>query len=168
MNSFFKKVSVISLLTASSFALEIPSEILAKHQVACPSFDADYMMTEVYKLPKSEYGSANTLYILGCEMYAYNTMEKAYLANSYETKSVSVAEVTAAGDIYATDDLMGSNFDLQTLTLATFNKGRGLGDCGNSAEYKFDVNLEKFVLVEARSKQECDGEDTEWPVVYKK
>ena len=101
-------------------------------------------------------------------MYAYNSLEKAYIVNDYETKQVSVAEVSTDGSIFATNDLMGAGFDAATNTLGTFVKGRGMGDCGATATYGYNVNEQKFYLMEARVKDACDGEETDWPVVYKK
>lgn len=152
-------------------AIEIPKEVLDRHTAVCPEFTQnEYLQREAYTLPGTEYSKqARTLYVLGCEMYAYNSLEKAYIVTPYETLNVSVADVGADGSITATSDLMGAGFDPETLTLGTFQKGRGIGDCGSAATYKYEATLEKFVLVEARVKDACDGEvESEWPLVYKK
>jgi hypothetical protein len=82
---------------------------------------------------------------------------------------VAVAEVVTDRSITATSDLMGTAFDQASLMLSTFSKGRGIGDCGTSAVYKYDANSEKFVLLEARLKEQCDGDsESDWPVVYSK
>jgi hypothetical protein len=170
-------------LLALSFALsfssvfadtfEIPKDILDRHVKACPEFTepgrGEYLTREKYTLPGSEYSKeSRTLYLLGCEMYAYNSREKAYIVTPYETIDVSVAEIDGKGSITATDDLMGAGFDQDTLTLGTFQLGRGMGDCGSAASYKYDPMYERFILVEARLKEECDGQETDWPIIYKK
>lgn len=158
---------------ANEAKIEIPADVLARHQVACPTFgtaEGEYLTAEKYTLPGSEYSKApRTLYVLGCELYAYNSREKAYIVTPYETLDVSVAEVSGDGSITATNDLMGAGFNPEDLTLGTFQKGRGIGDCGSSTTYKYSPESEKFVLIEARVKDSCDGEfESEWPVVYKK
>ena len=168
----------LTLSTISVFASEveiskIPADILARHKAACPEFateDGKYLQRERYKLPGSEYSpEPRTLYVLGCEMYAYNSSERAYIETPYEAIDVSIAEVLGDGSIVATNNLMGAGFDEATQTLGTFQKGRGIGDCGSAASYKYSPENEKFVLVEARVKDSCDGEvESEWPIVYKK
>ncbi|MBY0413610.1 MAG: DUF1176 domain-containing protein [Bdellovibrionales bacterium] len=165
-------LSLTATLSSAS-EISIPKDLLERHSKACPEFTSadrgEYMTKESYKLPKSEYGSEKTLFVLGCEMYAYNSREAVYLVDSYgEISSVAVAEVDSNGSITATTDLMGTYFDLETLTLSTYQKGRGMGDCGSSATYKYDKYSSRFILTEARLKDSCDGGEDEWPIVYKK
>lgn len=162
----------LTMTAFSAFAgIEIPKDILERHTAACPEFASnEYLQREAYQLPGTEYAPKGaTLYVLGCEMYAYNSLEKAYIATSYETINVAIPEVLADGSIVATTDLMGAGYDAGTQTLGTFQKGRGIGDCGSSALYKYSAENTRFVLVEARYKDSCDGEvESEWPIVYKK
>lgn len=164
---FFLSLSLF--LSLSTYAVvEVPAELSQRHIANCPQYNGDmgeYMMKESYKLNKDD-----TLFVLGCEMYAYNTMERAYIVNSYgDIQDVAVAEVSKDGDISATSSLMGAGFVAESLSLVTSQRGRGLGDCGSSAEYKYSLEKQVFVLIEARVKDECDGNfEDEWPVVYKK
>lgn len=158
----------LTLSTVGAFASEvsIPKEVLDRHSAACSEFSSnEYLQREVYKLSDS-----STLYILGCEMYAYNTMEKAYILTSWgELTDVAVAEVLADGSIVATNDLMGTGYEESTKTLITFQKGRGMGDCGSTATYVYSSESARFVLTEARFKEACDDDvEAEWPIVYKK
>ena len=58
-------------------------------------------------------------------MYAYNTMEKAYIVDTYgQVTNISIVDVGSDESLTATNDLMGAGFDLETLTLGTFSKGR--------------------------------------------
>lgn len=152
----------------------IPTEILNLHNAQCPEFQgerAEMMISEVFELPKSEYSSTtNELFVLGCDMYAYNSMRKAYIYNAtYKSVTpVAVADVMGDGSITATSDLMGVGYEPETLTLSTFQKGRGMGDCGSAITYTYNTTFEKFMLTEARVKDQCDGEETDWSIVYKK
>ena len=167
----FKSILSVSLALAtfSAFGVEeIPKKLLDRHNLACPQFSSsrtqDILMKEIYPLPSGK------LYILGCELYAYNSMEKAYIVDSYgEITNVAVTEVLSDRSLVSTDDLMGANYDQAHLALSTYSKGRGIGDCGSSSTYQYDKNSNKFVLLEARLKVECDGDSgTDWPVVYSK
>ncbi len=171
------KLRMLALSILMSFSVmaevKIPEKVLEIHKNACPLFeseDAQYLVKESFQLPHGEYSKVGpTLYLLGCELYAYNSSERAYLVNSYgDVTNVSIVDVDGFLNLSATDILMGAGFDLETLTLGTFSKGRGLGDCGSSSVHAYDKNNEKFVLVEARLKAECDGSESDWPVIYKK
>ncbi|QDK42112.1 hypothetical protein DOM21_11765 [Bacteriovorax stolpii] len=172
MKSLFALALTLSAVTAFAGEITIPKEVLDRHTNACPEFASnEYLQREAYQLPGSEYSPKGaTLYVLGCEMYAYNSLEKAYIVSPWgEVTNVAVAEVAADGSIMATSDLMGAGYDAETKTLGTFQKGRGMGDCGSSATYQYSPENQRFVLIEARVKDSCDGEfESEWPVVYKK
>ncbi len=61
---------------------------------------------------------------------------------------------------------INASFDPQTMTLSTFNKGRGLGDCGSAENWVFDGQT--FQLVLLRSMPHCKGiTDGDWPVHYR-
>jgi hypothetical protein len=61
---------------------------------------------------------------------------------------------------------INASFDPQTMTLSTFNKGRGPGDCGSAENWVFDG--ETFQLVLLRSMPHCKGiTDGDWPVHYR-
>lgn len=173
------KLGIILFLSLSFSAFAetakaIPQRLLEHHLGMCPDFGTDVgknFARDVYTLPKSQYSpSIKTLYVLGCEMYAYNSLEKAYILDEQGAiTDVLVAEVDEHGSFTATSDLMGSGYDDNAKTLGTFQLGRGIGDCGASSLYKYSPDDEKFVLIQARIKNNCDGNvESEWPVVYSK
>ena len=167
-------LAAFSAFGADQSTIQIPKAVLDRHNASCPDFSSEqgqYLMKEVYTLPAGEYSKTpKSLYILGCELYAYNSRELAYIVDSYgDITNVAVSEVATDRSITATSDLMGTAFDQAGLMLSTYSKGRGVGDCGSSAAYKYDANSEKFVLLEARLKEQCDGDvESDWPVVYSK
>lgn len=161
-------------LLANETKIEIPKALKERHALACPEVTTErgeWMQNSVYDLPSmSGVKSINKLYVLGCEMYAYNSLERAYIVNSYgDITDVAVTEVDSEGNFGATTNLMGAGYDEGSQTLGTFSKGRGIGDCGASALYKYSVDSERFVLVEQRLKLECDMDvEAEWPIVFPK
>jgi hypothetical protein len=61
---------------------------------------------------------------------------------------------------------INASFDPQTMTLSTFNKGRGLGDCGAAEDWVFDGRT--FQLARLRRMPHCRGiPDGDWPVHYR-
>lgn len=165
-------LTTFSLFADDQTSFEVPKEILSRHMISCPRYEEgkdSYMIKQKYTLPGRFSPESSTLYILGCELYAYNTRELAYLESSGEILDVAVPEFSKADGISATTSLMGSSFDLDSLTLSTYQKARGMGDCGSSSVYKFKAEYQEFILIEAREKEDCDGDsETAWPVVYAK
>lgn len=160
---------LLSLGAFSAFAdvnaSKLPPNLLRHHQELCPEFDP----SDSSSISINTLNGTAAFYLLTCERYAYNSLEKGYIIDNYGAiNDVSVANVLADGSIIGTSDLMGATFDEKSLVLDTFYKGRGIGDCGSSSTYVYDLTRGKFVLTEARVKDSCDGEITDWPVVYKK
>lgn len=50
------------------------------------------------------------------------------------------------------------DFDPVTRILTSFDKGRGLGDCGDFYKWRFNEDAATLSLLEVRSKGDCDGE----------
>ncbi len=164
-------LTAICSLSVFSADLEIPKSVIDLHTKICPSFaseQAQYLTKEIYELKKSEFSpSSSKLIILGCEMYAYNTMEKGYFLDSYgDINVVAVTEVDELGEFSSTTNLMGAYFNPDTLELETSSRGRVMGDCGQSAVYKLNTETERFNLVTQALKVECDGSEEPWPTVF--
>lgn len=173
------KIGLLFLLLSFSLFAEdkppvIPQAVVDHHVSACPEFATEYgkyYLRAAYTLPESEYSKQkNTLYVLGCEMYAYNSQERAYIVDPKGViTDVYVAEINFEGNLTATNMLMGADYDEANKALYTFQKGRGVGDCGSAATYVYSAYEEKFILKEARIKNSCDGDiESDWPVVYSK
>ncbi len=57
-------------------------------------------------------------------------------------------------------------FDEKTMTISTFNKGRGLGDCGTDEEWVWDGNV--FRLARLRMMPHCRLILLpDWPVLHR-
>jgi len=84
-------------------------------------------------------------------------------------KPVRVAEFRFPREYGATDhdySPINAGFDAETQTLSTFNKGRGLGDCGSTGEWVWDG--EAFRMILSKAMPECRGiGESDWPVLYR-
>ena len=61
---------------------------------------------------------------------------------------------------------INAGFDEATQTLSTFNKGRGIGDCGSSSDWVWDGQA--FRMIQSKAMPECHGiGESDWPVVYR-
>lgn len=61
---------------------------------------------------------------------------------------------------------INAGFDEATQTLSTFNKGRGIGDCGSSSEWAWDGRV--FRLILSKAMPDCHGvPEDEWPTVWR-
>jgi hypothetical protein len=61
---------------------------------------------------------------------------------------------------------INAGFDPKTMTLSTFNKGRGLGDCGSAEDWVFDGQT--FQLALLQSMPHCKSITAgDWPVHYR-
>jgi hypothetical protein len=59
-----------------------------------------------------------------------------------------------------------ASFDKKTMTLSTFAKGRGLGDCGTAEDWVWDG--QNFRLTLLRIMPHCKGIGVDdWPVLYR-
>lgn len=114
------------------------------HSFSCPGMSGAYNHASVFLIVPDGRPQAAT------------PVKFAYPAAVAGTSASKVAEVQA----------INASFDQGTLTISTFNKGRGLGDCGQSEEWVFDGRA--FQLVLLRSMPQCKGvESDDWPVHYR-
>lgn len=109
---------------------------------------------------------AYPIYFIPCWMGAYNFSSKVYVERyPGEYAEMAFAEFTPEQGWTATTQVVNYTWDPETLRVSTFNKGRGLGDCGSSGVWQWSGFA--FRLVEFRAKADCDGGDPgDFPVVY--
>ncbi|WP_447728062.1 DUF1176 domain-containing protein [Sphingomonas koreensis] len=102
-------------------------------------------------------GGGKTLVLLPCGSGAYNFSTEPYIlaagAKPVPARFDSPPGYTEAQDGRPT--LVNASFDARTGRLESYNKGRGIGDCGSAETYVWDGAM--FRLVEARSMPECRG-----------
>lgn len=98
-------------------------------------------------------GGGATLALLPCMSGAYNTLLVPFVVRG---RSVAVAEIDYSNE--GTDSapmLFNAWWEADRSILSTRGKGRGIGDCGESAEYVWDGF--RFRLIELRSMEQCRG-----------
>lgn len=148
-----------------SAAGAVPPALLAQHQADTECGLASDIVNgadiEVVSLSDQA-----TLYLLPCWSGAYNFGWKAYVEQfEGEYALAAFPEFSPDTGWTATTSLVNYAWDDAEKTVSTFNKGRGIGDCGTAGTWVWDEY--RFRLVEFRAKSDCDGgEPGDFPVVY--
>lgn len=114
----------------------------------------------------ADLGEGHTLYILPCDSFAYNFSSQVYVFDGDEYRQQYFADFSQSTGWTGTPVLFLPGYDPTTKTLTSFYKGRGIGDCGTSGTWLWTGSM--FEMTEYRSKDECDGEDGDWPVVFER
>jgi hypothetical protein len=101
-----------------------------------------------------------------CQMAAYNEVSLFFLGDEHagHLRRISFAEAAGAGQA-SDDELMNASFDAKTRTLSMLAKGRGPGDCGETASWVWDGKT--FRLVSEFDMPECRGvSPDDWSPLY--
>ena len=102
-------------------------------------------------------GGGATLALLPCTSGAYNTLLVPFVIRG---ASVEVADLDYSNEGSETASMLTNGWwEADRSVLSSRAKGRGIGDCGESAEYVWDGN--RFRLIELRSMEQCRG-STNW------
>lgn len=109
--------------------------------------------------------------ILPCVLYAYNVSNFVVVKDEVEGWSLvsfETYDIETKQKGPRTFRLINAEFDAMKDQIYTFNKGRGLGDCGTTEVYSVDAQTKQGTLLTVSGKLECDGEMGDWPVLYTK
>ena len=110
-----------------------------------------------------------TLYEMGCTSGAYNFGTRFWSVRAGDfaaAEALMFADTDGGGGWTGLDILINATLDPRSGELATFSKGRGIGDCGSSGQWSWDGY--KFKLREMRAMDKCEGVGADkWPVVFK-
>jgi len=142
-----------------------PSGAVAKITPALrKAMDADGECAEVYAGGEGDppaveafaLGGGKTLALLPCGSGAYNfsTIPYIIIAGKPALAQFDFDVFTRDGEA-SWPELVNAGFDPKTGQLSTYNKGRGVGDCGQAEDYVWDGA--RFRLVGAREMPECRG-----------
>lgn len=124
---------------------------------------------------EADIGNGYKLWSLPCGDSAYNQDVVFFTALNKDYESLPLPDMGESG-LTATRYAVNIDWDQPSKTLTSFNKGRGLGDCGEWDKWVLKSSEEgpAFVLIEARAK-DCDDsnpsaddveEPEKWPLVW--
>jgi hypothetical protein len=109
------------------------------------------------------------LMTVNCDMGAYNLFVLGFTVSRqapYKAEDLALKMPFKLGDDEESPELINADFDQKTGELSTFDKGRGIGDCGVSSRWIYDGK--QFQMTSFSSEPSCDGYNTsgEWPVLW--
>jgi hypothetical protein len=146
-----------------------PAALIKKGRALCGDDDPDSKLEEVYAL-----GGGRVLYGFTCpgSSGAYN-FQFVFLVgpagNANAARAVSFRwPLKIAGFQHdgPQETITNPTFDEKTMTLSSFEKGRGIGDCGGEEQWVWDGRT--FRLAQVRMMSECRGVPLDdWPTVYR-
>jgi hypothetical protein len=141
-----------------------PAAILAKAQAVCDSTKKFTDAEDTTPLAGNK-----VMYWFHCEEMsgAYNANFALLLAEP--GKPVASVTLKVPRELVVTDDnavpSINPSFDAATQTLSTFDKARGIGDCGTSSEWVWDGTA--FQLLSYKTMPTCNGiPSDDWPTLY--
>ena len=156
--------------TPSSFVL---NEAVEKSGCAADRDDTDKNLDSVYPLSAPKGTSSQALIFVGCGQGAYNIKVMPFLATRDSDGKWIVTEIMVHFEYSGEEKqplgmLANAKWDNKTRRLTHFNKGRGLGDCGDSAEYQLEMDPRGrafFWPTAIREMPVCRGA-THWPAIW--
>jgi len=136
---------------------------LRKALVAASGCEADDANTKD-PLTGHALGEGKTLVLLPCGAGAYNFLSVPLVVSGGKP---AIARFDSPGGFSEGDGpptLVNADWDEKTGKLASFAKGRGVGDCGSAETYVWDGSM--FRLVEATQMGECRG-SVNWLTIWR-
>lgn len=151
-------------------AVSVPAPILARHHAksACEPLNGgllDPRLTSAAALSENK-----MLYIIPCFAGAYNVAYRLYVVRNEDVSTMRTlyfANYSRSLGWYGSDTLINVSYEPESGILRAFGKGRGPGDCGNAAVYRW-ANFD-FKMLEYRAWDHCDRSrpPERWPVIYR-
>ncbi len=137
--------------------------VRARHKMQCPDAPDDPEVIQTWIL-----GDGRAICALPCFMGAYNIVTHAYLVDTDNGTLIRQLSfpMQENGKLIRMEEIVSPSFDAMTRIVMSFNRGRGLGDCG--VQYRWQWDGLRFQLVEQRKKDQCDGKPGPWHQVYPK
>ncbi|HEX3917390.1 MAG TPA: DUF1176 domain-containing protein [Caulobacteraceae bacterium] len=101
-----------------------------------------------------------------CDMAAYNESSVFFIGDEHAGHLRRITFPDPAGESAAGDDeIVNADFDATSQMLASFDKGRGIADCGSTTDWVW--NGKAFVLISEDFMSECHGVSSEdWPSLF--
>ncbi|WP_345828510.1 DUF1176 domain-containing protein [Erwinia sp. HDF1-3R] len=127
----------------------------------------DPQRREVSVAPLSD---QKALLLISCEMGAYNVIDLAFEVTRslpYVAKGVTLTlPFVPPSHTEKQLELVNAEYDASSGALLTYNKGRGLGDCGLATRWQYDGR--EFVLADYAEESTCDAwhGSADWPSLW--
>ncbi len=140
-----------------------PAAVLARARAVCQ----DNKISETADIVRL--GANDVMYAFVCPELsgAYNYFTALIIDSP--GRPPRLAELKFPREYGATDhdySAINAGFDAATQTLSTFNKGRGIGDCGFASDWAWDGKA--FQLILSKSMPDCHGVAADdWPTVWR-
>lgn len=145
-------------------------DLIKKGRALCGEEDEGSKLTEAWPLGNNQF-----LYAFSCpdSSGAYNYHYGMLIAtggNAATARAVKFEWPMRIGDLETNPGAeviaVNPTFDTKTMTISTFGKGRGLGDCGTSDDWIWDGKTFKLALL--KMMPHCRGVTLDdWPVLYR-
>lgn len=170
-----KQKTIIAEAILSEAELPLPVRKIWDNTIAeCTAFEGDLIETfggtELAFGQLHDYKTSVRFYLLPCGAPgAYNVpyIGIFYYPEEKLAQIVSFPTLEVSGPT-TVDVILNAYWDAENQQLYSFYKGRGIGDCGTSSIWKWNETStdSAFVLIEQRAKDNCDGVNDEWPLVW--
>ena len=148
----------------------VPAPILARHLAKSECEPLEGGLLDSRLSSAAALSDNKMLYIIPCFAGAYNIAYRLYVVRNDDVatmRALYFANYSRSLGWYGSDTLINVSYEPETEILRAFGKGRGLGDCGNAALYRWEDF--DFKMIEYRAWDRCDGSrlPERWPVIYK-
>lgn len=160
------------IATAADIPFQLRAEFADREGARCGSFVGDQSAT----IGGFEARTGGETWLVGIPCGAggaYNQAFAFWERNGSTFRPVALPVMTAEGP--STNDVAwNALWDAEKGELTGFFKGRGVGDCGSFNRWRWtetgEAGRHAFVLVEARAKEDCDGDAAggpeNWPPLW--
>jgi hypothetical protein len=151
-------------------AAAVPAAILARHLAKSECEPLEGGLLDSRLASAAALSDNKMLYVIPCFAGAYNIAYRLYVVRNGDVatmRTLYFANYSQSLGWYGSDTLINVSYEPEAGILRAFGKGRGLGDCGNAAVYRWEDF--DFKMIEYRAWDRCDGSRPaeRWPVIYK-
>jgi hypothetical protein len=151
-------------------AAAVPAEILALHLAKSECEPLEGGLLDSRLASAAALSDNKMLYVIPCFAGAYNIAYRLYVVRNDDVatmRALYFANYSKSLGWYGSDTLINVSYETETGILRAFGKGRGLGDCGNAAVYRW-MDFD-FKMLEYRAWDRCNGSrpPERWPVIYR-
>lgn len=145
-------VPVVTALTPGGSAATASPQEIARFRTA-GNCDPDMAANSGQPVETHALGGGKTLLLLPCSAGPYNVTALVYVGDSSGFSPARFDSPTGTGEGSGIANVVNGQWEKGVL--ATYDKARGVGDCGVSASYVWDGS--RFRLVEQAAMEECRG-----------